>query len=109
MISKHDKLILLHDNVELHAKKSYPNLSRSDLRNFPHSLFLPDITPSDYHLFRSGSRHVLENVTVLIQISKNVLMNESLVNNKKKLFPWGNLYVTQKMDKVVASNDEYHE
>ena len=49
--SRHDKIILLHDNVRPHVAapiKTY--LETLKWKVLTHSLYSPDIAPSDYHL-----------------------------------------------------------
>ena len=51
--SRHDKVILLHDNARPHVAapvKTY--LETLNWEVLPHSPYSPDIAPSDYYLFR---------------------------------------------------------
>jgi len=52
--SRHDKIILLHDNTRSHITapvKTYLKTLKWEV--LPHPPYSPDIAPSDYHLFRS--------------------------------------------------------
>ena len=52
--SRHDKIILLHDNAWPHVTapvKTYLEILKWEV--LPHPPYSPDIAPSDYHLFRS--------------------------------------------------------
>ena len=53
--SRHDKIILLHDNARPHTVaapvKNYLETLKWEV--LPHPPYSPDIAPSDYHLFRS--------------------------------------------------------
>ena len=58
---RHDKVILQHDNASAHVA----NVEKNYLENFkwevlPHLTYSPDITPSDYHLFRSMTHGLAE-------------------------------------------------
>ena len=44
--SRHDKILLLHDNVGVQVKNYLKTL---DWRVLPYPLYSPDIAPSDYH------------------------------------------------------------
>lgn len=49
-----NKVLLLHDNAKPHvAKKTQKKLKDLDWEILPHPPYSPDISPSDYHLFRS--------------------------------------------------------
>jgi len=43
---RHDKIILLHDNVRPHVVKKYLEMLKWNV--LPHPLYSPDIAPSDY-------------------------------------------------------------
>jgi len=52
--SRHDKIILLHDNAQPHVAapvKTYLKTLKWEV--LPHPLYSLDIAPSDYHLFQS--------------------------------------------------------
>jgi len=53
--SRHDKIILLHDNARPHIAapvKTYLETFKWE-KILPHPPYSPDIAPSDYHLFQS--------------------------------------------------------
>ncbi|KAG5319342.1 MOS1T transposase, partial [Pseudoatta argentina] len=51
---KHDKVILLHDNVRPHVGKPVKTyLETLKWEVLPHPPYSPDIAPSNFHLFRS--------------------------------------------------------
>ena len=52
--SRHDKIILLHDNAQPHVVASVKTyLETLKWEVLPHPPYFPDIAPSDYHLFWS--------------------------------------------------------
>ncbi|GBP82448.1 Mariner Mos1 transposase [Eumeta japonica] len=76
--SRHDKIILLHDNAHPHVAVPGKNyLKTLDWEVLPHPPYSSDIAPSDYHLFRSmvhalseqrfTSHHMKKSKIVLIR------------------------------------------
>ena len=52
--TRHEKVILQHDNARPHVAKSVKNyLEMLKWQVLPHPLYSPDIAPSDYYLFQS--------------------------------------------------------
>ncbi|GBP75182.1 Mariner Mos1 transposase [Eumeta japonica] len=59
--SRHDKIILLHDNARPHVAVPVKNyLKTLDWEVLPHPPYSPDIAPSDYHLLRSMAHALSE-------------------------------------------------
>jgi len=59
--SRHDKIILLHDNARPRVAalvKTYLETLKWEV--LPHPPYFPDIAPSDYHLFRSMTHGLSE-------------------------------------------------
>ena len=53
-VNRHSKLIFQHDNARPHTAKVVKTyLNGQDWEVLPHSLYSPDIAPSDYYLFRT--------------------------------------------------------
>ena len=58
--SRHDKVILLHDNARPHAAPVKIYLETLNWEVLPHPPYSPDIAPSDYYLFRSMAHGLSE-------------------------------------------------
>ncbi|GBP83919.1 Mariner Mos1 transposase [Eumeta japonica] len=59
--SRHDKIILLHDNTRPHVAVPVRNYWKTlDWKVLPHPPYSPDIAPCDYHLFRSMAHALSE-------------------------------------------------
>jgi len=58
--SRHDKIILLHDNARPHVAAVKIYLETFKWEVLPHPPYSPDIAPSDYHLFRSMTHSLSE-------------------------------------------------
>ena len=59
--SRHDKIILLHDNIRPHVAtpiKTYLETLKWEV--LPHPPYYPDIAPSKYHLFQSMTHGLSE-------------------------------------------------
>ncbi|CAH2095448.1 unnamed protein product [Euphydryas editha] len=83
--SRHDKIILLHDNALSHVAVPVKNyLKTLDWKVLPHPPYSPDIAPSDYHLFR--------------------LMANALSEQR---FTYGIRMLPERWERVFASNGQY--
>ena len=49
---RHDKIILLHDNAQLHVAAPVKTYLDTQMGSSTHPPYSPDIAPSNYHLFR---------------------------------------------------------
>ena len=73
--SRHDKIILLHDNAWSHVAapiKTYMEILNWEILPHPYS---PDIAPSDYHLFRSMAHGLSEQHFTSYEDIKNWIDN----------------------------------
>ena len=73
--SRHDKIILLHDNARPNVAapvKTYLETLKWEVPSHPP--YSPDIVPSKYHLFRSMSMACLSSTSHHMKISKIVSM-----------------------------------
>ena len=58
---KQDRIYYLHDNARPHVAKSiFEKLLKLRWIIIPHPAYSPDLAPTDYHLLRSLSHHLLE-------------------------------------------------
>ena len=58
---RHKKVILQHDNARPHVAKPVKTYLETLKREvLPHSLYSPDIAPTDYYLFRSKAHDLVD-------------------------------------------------
>ena len=72
--SRHDKIILLHDNVRSHVAapvKTYLETLKWEI--LPHPPYSPDIASSDYYLFRSMTHGLSEQHFTSYKDTKNCM------------------------------------
>ena len=72
--SRHDKIILLHDNARPHVAapvKTYLETHKWEVLSHPP--YSPDIAPSDYHLFRSMTHSLSEQHFTSYEDTKNCI------------------------------------
>lgn len=107
--NRHNKLILLHDNVRPHvAKLVQKYLERVNWEILPHPPYSPDIAPSDFHLFRSMQSALSgERFTSYEDIEK--WLNEWIESKEPNFFLRGIRLLPERWEKVVASNGAYFE
>ncbi|GBP52702.1 Mariner Mos1 transposase [Eumeta japonica] len=82
--SRHDKIILLHNNAPHVAVPVKNNLKTLDWEVLPHPPYSPDIAPSDYHLFRSMAHALSEQQFTSYEDTKNWV--DSWIASKNKEF-----------------------
>ena len=107
--SRHDKVILLHDNVRLRIGapvKTYLETLKWEV--LPHTLYSPDIAPSDFHLFRSVPNGLSEQPFSSYKNTKNCV--ESWIASKDESFFWrGVRMLPERWENVVASDGQFFE
>ncbi|GBP50078.1 Mariner Mos1 transposase [Eumeta japonica] len=90
--SRHDKIILLHDNARPHVVvpvKKY--LKTLDWGVLPYSPYSSDIAQSDYHLFRSMAHALSEQRFTSYEDTKNWVDSWIASEDKEFIQTW-NLY-----------------
>jgi len=96
--SRHDKIILLHDNIRPHVAapiKTYLETLKWEV--LPHPSYSPDIAPSDYHLFRSMTHGLSEQHFILYKDTKNCI--DDYIASKDEVLPTRYPHATRKMEK----------
>lgn len=105
--SRHEKIILLHDNARPHVAapvKKY--LETLDWEVLPHPLYSPDIAPSDYHLFRSMAHALTAQRFTSYEDTKN-WVDSWIASKDKEFFRRGIRMLPERWEKVVASDGQY--
>ena len=106
--SRHDKIILLHDNDRPHVAvpvKTY--LETLKWKILPHPPYSPDIAPSDYHLFRS-THSLSEQYFTSYEDTKNCI-DDWIVSKDEASFRRGIHMLPERWEKVMASDGHYFE
>ena len=83
--SRHDKVILLHDNARPHvAARVKTYLETLKWEGLPHPPYSPDIAPSDFHLFRSMTHGLPDQHFTSYENTKNWV--DSWIASKDEAF-----------------------
>lgn len=107
--SRHDKVILLHDNARPHVAapvKTY--LETLNWEVLPHPPYSPDIAPSDFHLFRSMTHGLSEQHFTSYEDIKN-WVDSWIASKDEAFFRRGIRMLPERWEKVVASDGQYFE
>ncbi|EGI64132.1 Mariner Mos1 transposase [Acromyrmex echinatior] len=105
--SRHDKIILLHDNARPHVAapvKTYMETLNWEI--LPHPPYSPDIAPSDYHLFRSMAHGLSEQHFTSYEDIKNWIDNW-IASKDEAFFQRGIRMLPERWEKVVASDGQF--
>jgi len=107
--SRHDKVILLHDNARPHVAapvKTY--LETLNWEVLSHPPYSPDIAPSDYYLFRSMAHGLSEQHFTSYEDTKN-WVDSWIASKDEAFFRRGIRMLPERWEKVVASDGQYFE
>jgi len=102
--SRHNKIILLHDNVRPHIAvpvKTY--LETLNWEVLLHPPYSPDIAPSDYYLFRSMTYGLSKQHFTSYEDTKN-WVDSWIASKDEAFFRRGIRMLPERWEKVVASD-----
>ncbi|KAM0729387.1 Mariner Mos1 transposase [Formica fusca] len=105
--SRHDKVILLHDNARPHVAapvKTY--LETFNWEVLPHPPYSPDIASSDFHMFRSMAHDLSEQHFTSYEDTKN-WVDSWIASKDEAFFRRGIRMLPERWQKVVASDGQY--
>ncbi len=97
----------LHDNARLHAAKlTQKTIMELGWDVLSHPAYSPDLTPSDYHLFRSMEHHLRERIYKNEEdIPKYI--DEFLASKDASFYHRGIEQLPARWQKVIDSNGTY--
>ncbi|GBP93101.1 Mariner Mos1 transposase [Eumeta japonica] len=105
--SRHNKIILLHDDARLHVAVPVKNyLKTLDWEVPPYPPYSPDIAPSDYHLLWSMAHALSEQRFTSYGVIKN-WVDSWIASKDKEFFRLGIRMLSERWKKVVASDGQY--
>ncbi|KAG5319831.1 MOS1T transposase, partial [Pseudoatta argentina] len=103
----HDKVILLHDNARPHVAKPVKTyLETLKWEVLIHSLYSPDIAPSDFHLFRSMA-HGLADRRFHSYEEAQKWIDSWIASKDMSFFRRGIHVLPERWEKVVSSDGRY--
>jgi len=106
--SRHDKIILLHDNARSHVAPVKTYLETLKWEVLSHPPYSPDIAPSDYHLFRLMTHGLSEQHFTSYEDIKNCI-DDWITSKDEAFFRRGIYMLPERWEKVVASDGHYFE
>ncbi|GFW65690.1 mariner Mos1 transposase [Trichonephila clavipes] len=106
---RHDKVILQHDNARPHvAKMVKPYLETLKGEVLHHPQYSPDLSPSDYHMFRSMTHGLADQHFRSYEEVKNWI-NSWIASKVNQFFQRGIRTLPERWEKVVTSDGQYFE
>ncbi|GBP29955.1 Mariner Mos1 transposase [Eumeta japonica] len=105
--SRHDKILLLHDNARPHVAIPVKNyLKTLDWEVLTHPPYSSNTAPSDYHLFWSMAHALSEQRFTSYEDTKN-WVDTWIASKDKEFFRLGIRTLPERWQKVVASDGQY--
>ena len=106
---RHEKVILQHDNARPHiAEPVTTHLETLKWEVLPHPLYSPDISPSDYYLFRSMA-HGLADQQLCSYEDIEKWLDSWIASKYEHFYRNGNRPLPERRVKVVANDGQYFE
>lgn len=106
---RHDKVILQHDNARPHTAKTVNDtLKLLNWEVLSHPPYSPDISPTDYHLFRSMAHGLSEQHFHSYEDTRKWL-DSWIASKDVSFFRQGIYQLPERWEKVVAGDGQYFE
>ncbi|GBP39659.1 Mariner Mos1 transposase [Eumeta japonica] len=104
---RQDKAILLHDNAQPHVAKPVKTyLETLQWEVLPHPPYSPDIAPSDFYLFCSMAHGLADQRFHSYEEAKKWIYSW-IASKEMSFFRHGILILTERWEKVVASDGQF--
>lgn len=104
---RHDRIILQHDNARPHlAKQVKETLKILGWEVLPHPPYSPDISPSDFYLFRS-MQHSLAGLTFNSYEDIEKWIDQWIATKDRDFFYRGIHSLHERWSKVIVANGKY--
>uniref|UniRef100_A0A0N5CC43 G_PROTEIN_RECEP_F1_2 domain-containing protein n=1 Tax=Strongyloides papillosus TaxID=174720 RepID=A0A0N5CC43_STREA len=99
--------ILLHDTAKLHVSKTtMQKLKELEYKTLPHSLYSPDLSSTDYHLFKELELHLRQKKFTKSNDLKNDVL-DFLDSRDRSFFPNGINKLVSRWQQCADSNGTY--
>lgn len=106
LINRHGP-ILLHDNARPHiARRTILRLSELGYEILPHPPYSPDLSPTDFHFFRSLGNY-LEDLQFSDRHSIENCFKDFIATRNKDFWKKGIMDLKDRWEKTIDSNGKY--
>lgn len=107
--SRHEKVILLHDNAPAHTANDTRNmLAKLKWEILPHPPYSPDLAPSDYHLFASLG-HAVSNQHFKTFAEAEKWVVDWFASKDEAFYRKGIRNLPERWAECIANNGSYFE